>query len=215
MKVPTLSATQLSLFRECPLCFWMAVRQQAARPRGAFPSLPRGMDTVLRGACAGYRAALPPFLQDRLPGALTSLPIGTITVPFLGWKMSGRLDEALMIDAQIAPVDFKTRASLPPVGYGAQYYQVQMDVYAALLTSQGYVAAPDAYLVYLAPRALCDAVAPSSDVSVSFAVHVEALPVSPQRAWTLFEAAVACAESGVPPEGNHAACEYCAFRSSR
>ena len=43
-----LSPSQLNLFKECPRCFWLHHHKVWKRPAGIFPSLPSGMDRILK-----------------------------------------------------------------------------------------------------------------------------------------------------------------------
>ena len=148
-----LSATTLKLFQECPRCFWLHVNKKIERPRGPFPSLPAGMDRILKVYFDGYRAdgKLPPLIEGRLPGKLSTTPL---TLGFndasLKNRLWGKLDDCVVFpDGRLAPLDHKTRASPPPdEQYTINYYKFQMDVYALLLERNGYPTSRDAYLVY-------------------------------------------------------------------
>lgn len=63
--LPTLSASRLTLFIECRRCFWLEHRAGIARPKTPFPTLPSGIDLVLKRRYDQYRAAgtLPPELD--------------------------------------------------------------------------------------------------------------------------------------------------------
>jgi len=43
-----LSPSALNLMKECPRCFWLAQHKVWKRPSGIFPSLPSGMDRILK-----------------------------------------------------------------------------------------------------------------------------------------------------------------------
>ncbi|PJE50498.1 MAG: hypothetical protein COV29_03765 [Candidatus Yanofskybacteria bacterium CG10_big_fil_rev_8_21_14_0_10_36_16] len=45
----------LNLYRDCPRCFWLAYNKSVHRPRGIFPSLPGGMDLVIKDYFDQYR----------------------------------------------------------------------------------------------------------------------------------------------------------------
>ena len=69
-----LSPSALNLFLECPRCFWLDRNKRISRPRGIFPSLPGGMDTVIKSYFDTYRLKneLPPEIKDRVKGKLVS-----------------------------------------------------------------------------------------------------------------------------------------------
>lgn len=54
--MPQLSASTLKLFQECPRCFWLRINRKLERPRGPFPSLPSGINRVLKSYFERYRA---------------------------------------------------------------------------------------------------------------------------------------------------------------
>jgi len=43
-----LSPSRLNLFRECERCFWLRSNKDVKRPSGPFPSLPSGMDRIIK-----------------------------------------------------------------------------------------------------------------------------------------------------------------------
>ncbi|ODS30309.1 MAG: hypothetical protein SCARUB_04585 [Candidatus Scalindua rubra] len=62
--------TGLNLFRNCPRCFWLHYNKQVRRPRGIFPSLPGGMDLVIKKYFDRYRGKLPPEIEGKVEGCL-------------------------------------------------------------------------------------------------------------------------------------------------
>ena len=66
----SLSASTLKLYLECPRCFWLHLNKRIERPRGPFPSLPSGMDRVLKGYFETYRKTAYVIYYDPLDGAL-------------------------------------------------------------------------------------------------------------------------------------------------
>ena len=64
--------TGLNLFRECPRCFWLRYRERVHRPDTIFPSLPGGMDRILKVYFDSFRARdeLPPELEGKVEGKL-------------------------------------------------------------------------------------------------------------------------------------------------
>ena len=80
-----LSPSQLGLFKECPRCFWMGKVKGIGRPRGIFPSLPGGMDNVIKPHFDRYRAA-----------GLKALCIGhEAIVDLSAFTLSGRANKSL------------------------------------------------------------------------------------------------------------------------
>ena len=60
------SPSSLSLLKECPRCFWLAFNKNIKRPNGIFPSLPSGMDRILKIHFDNFmkKGKLPPELKD-------------------------------------------------------------------------------------------------------------------------------------------------------
>src|SRR3989344_9503564 len=65
-----LSPSTLNVFLDCPKCFWLAQAKEIHRPRGIFPSLPGGMDLLIKDYFDKYRnvGKLPPELEGKLDG---------------------------------------------------------------------------------------------------------------------------------------------------
>jgi len=61
-----LSPSALNLMKECPRCFWLAQHKVWKRPAGIFPSLPSGMDKILKIHFDKFRdkGQLPPELCE-------------------------------------------------------------------------------------------------------------------------------------------------------
>ena len=62
--------TGLNLFRDCPRCFWLHYNERVHRPRGIFPSLPGGMDLVIKKHFDKFRGSLPPEIDNKVEGKL-------------------------------------------------------------------------------------------------------------------------------------------------
>ena len=59
------SPSSLSLLDDCPRCFWLQFNKGIKRPSGIFPSLPSGMDKILKEHFDSFRdkGELPPELK--------------------------------------------------------------------------------------------------------------------------------------------------------
>ena len=69
-----LSPSALNLFLQCPRCFWLDKNKGIKRPRGIFPSLPGGMDTVIKKYFDSFRVKgdMPPEIKGKITGKLFS-----------------------------------------------------------------------------------------------------------------------------------------------
>jgi len=204
--MPQLSASTLKLFKECPHCFWLHINKKIERPRGPFPSLPSGMDRVLKGYFDTYRkrGILPPLIQGKLEGTLSTEPL---TLGFNDARMKARLwgkldDCVILTDQRLAPLDHKTRASAPAdTSYSEKYYKFQMDVYTLLLERNSYPTSRTAYVVYYFPL---DGVLHEG---VPFGVEVHKITTDPQGAYEVFAAACRCLAGPLPSSSE--TCEFC------
>lgn len=204
--MPQLSATTLKLFQECPRCFWLHINRKLERPRGPFPSLPSGIDRVLKGYFDLYRAKgeLPPLIAGRIEGVLsrTALTLGFNDAGAKA-RLWGKLDDCLVLpDQRLAPLDHKTRASAPDdASYTEKYYKFQMDVYTLLLEQNGHRTSRTAYVVYYYP------VEGILHEGFPFKVAIHRIATDPEQAYGIFLAACRCLGGSLPPSG--AACGYC------
>src|SRR3989344_4933328 len=66
------SPSKIGELLECPRCLWLFYREGLARPDGIFPSLPGGMDGILKAYFDKYRdtGKLPPEIAGKVEGKL-------------------------------------------------------------------------------------------------------------------------------------------------
>ena len=210
--MPQLSASTLKLFQECPRCFWLHINKKIERPRGPFPSLPSGIDRVLKGYFETYRqqGVLPPLIQGQLEGKLAT---NELTLGFndarANARLWGKLDDCVMLpNGRVAPLDHKTRASAPAdVGYTEKYYKFQMDVYTLLLERNGHSTSRTAYVVYYFP------VGGTLHDGFPFEVAVHKIVTDPDGAYAVFTSACRCLLGSLPGPGH--ACEFCRWAAAR
>ena len=209
--MPQLSASTLKLFQECPRCFWLHINKKIERPRGPFPSLPSGIDRVLKSYFETYRTQgrLPPLIEGRLEGKLAT---NELTLGFndarTNARLWGKLDDCVILpNSRLAPLDHKTRASAPAdVGYTVKYYKFQMDVYTLLLERNGHPTSRTAYVVYYFP------VTGVLHTGFPFEVAVHKIATDPDGAYRIFAAGCRCLSGPLP--GSSEACEFCRWAKS-
>ena len=209
-----LSPSALNIYRECPRCFWLQVNKNIRRPRGIFPSLPGGMDLVIKTYFDKFRLkdALPPELEGRVDGKLFR-DIKTLA-KWRSWKntdlcykdeslkavLSGALDDCLVYNDYYIPLDYKTRGSELKED-PRKYYQLQLDCYSLILDSCGYKNNGLAYLVYYWPLEVIE------KGVVKFHVEPIKIEVSIDSAKKVFRKAVISLSSPIPNASS--VCEYC------
>jgi len=207
-----LSATSLGLFSECPRCFWLERIRGLKRPQGPFPSLPGGMDLVIKTYFDLYRGQnrLPPELEGKLPGRLLpdqellnrwrrwTGPSNKTTGGLwyrdknLGADLVGLLDDCLVDGETYIPLDYKTRG-YPPKESTSKYYQTQLDLYTLLLAENGYKTDRVAYLVYYWPRGI------TQERQVLFEVEPQRISTDSDRGLQIFQRAARLLQQGNPP----------------
>ncbi len=209
-----LSPSKLSLLNECQHCFWMQEKKGIKRPRGAFPSLPGGMDSVLKKYFDSHRAD--PIESLDIPGLKGQLFHDQKTLrawrswrqglscelPELGIRLVGALDDCLIIDGKYCPLDYKTRGWAPKSD-GSEYYQTQLDCYALMLEHNNYPTNGKGYLLYFWPDFV------SHGGIVSFNKQLFELQCNPEAAVDTLKLAALVLE-GPEPEPNPD-CEYCKY----
>ena len=205
-----LSPSTINLFCDCPRCFYLQVKLKLGRPRGIFPSLPGGIDKVLKANSEQFREAgkLPPNLEGQIHGKLAKEMPKQMKYydEKLDADLRGNMDELLeMDDGTFVTLDFKTRG-YPPKG-NIPAYQNQMDIYTYLLNKNGYKTKEKAYLAYFYPI-------DNDGNRFNFELELKEMTTSMSNAEDLFRKAVETLRSDeIPPSSPQ--CEYCKFESKR
>ncbi|MDP3954037.1 MAG: PD-(D/E)XK nuclease family protein [bacterium] len=219
-KLIRLSPTSgLNLYRDCPRCFWLAYNERVHRPRGIFPSLPGGMDLVIKDYFDNYRGSLPPELEGKVEGVL--MPDAKLMNTWRNWRtgliyrdekinaeLFGALDDCMVLNDKYIPLDYKTRGSAPREGDSEKYYRTQLDSYSLLLEANGYPSADFAYLVYYYPKKV------GKNGIVEFEVKPVKVEIDHERVRKLFEDAVNfLRKDPLPAHHSRSTCEYCLWNN--
>ncbi len=223
-----LSPSALNLYNECPRCFWLEKIRKMKRPRGAFPSLPGGMDKVRKVRYDVYRdrKEMPPEISGKVRGVLFG-DMASLS-RWRDWrstdlkyvdeaanvKLSGALDDCLVEGDIFIPLDYKTNG----YGYkpgGESYYQTQLDCYCLMLIASGKRTCGEAYLAYywpieIPPAAISDAMRGKNIATwTGFGCQPILVKTDPEAAKKLVREAVALLRGPIP--GSDPKCEYCAI----
>jgi CRISPR/Cas system-associated exonuclease Cas4 (RecB family) len=210
-----LSASSIGVLLECPRCFWLQIHEAMRRPSGPFPSLPGGIDMVLKTYFDRYRrqGILPPDVRNTLPGRLfadeAKLRIWRNNREGLrhqrkdlGILLTGAIDDLLQEGDRMTPLDFKTR------GYAVkedthEHYQHQLDIYAYLLEQNGYPTTGRGYLLFYSPEEVRDG------GIVQFRIEPVEMKTDLGRAEKLLEESAAVLAKPLP--ARHTQCAFCTY----
>jgi hypothetical protein len=163
-----LSPSSLSLMKECPRCFWLTQHKVWKRPAGIFPSLPSGMDGILKKHFESFakQGILPPELCKGDECARLKLfddfkklekwQNNRIGIQFKdkdGNLLRGAVDYLLVqtLNEKLIVIDYKTRG-FPLKEDTAAHYQDQLDIYNFLLRKNGYKTEDFAFLLFYIPK---------------------------------------------------------------
>ncbi len=166
LQVFKLSPSALNLYKECPRCFWLAKHKIWKRPAGIFPSLPSGMDKILKIHFDKFRdkGQLPPELCEngecknmKLFGEKELLKKWQSNFKGVSWtdkkgnELHGAVDNILVKGKKLIVLDYKTR------GYAlkedtAEHYRFQQNTYNFLLRKNGYETEDFFFLLFYVPN---------------------------------------------------------------
>lgn len=215
-----LSPSALNKFIRCPRCFWLEKNRDIRAPRGVFPSLPSGMDIIIKEYFDRCRK------HGVVPSVIKSLPFELSLVSkekIDNWRdykitelkyenkkhnaiLSGALDDCARCGNRYIPIDYKTKGFALKKG-DEKFYQVQLDCYSLILTASGYDTVGKAYLLYYIPKAV------DYNNHIEFNVIPVEIKTSIDNARKVFEAATACLRSKIPKASSN--CGYCKYYKNR
>lgn len=211
-----LSPSTLNLFLECPKCFWLKQKMNIHRPQGPFPSLPGGMDGLIKKYFDRYRllGKLPPELEGKVDGAELFPDIEALN-KWRNWRtglsyideetgaeLGGALDELMIKDGKYIATDYKTRGYDVKEG-GEAFYQNQLNCYSLMLTKNNLPDAGYAWLVYWIPKEV------NEGGMVKFMVDLKKVKTSAEEALRVFRSAVNLLEEPMPQ--SHSNCSFCSW----
>lgn len=220
MKQIKLSPSSLNLFIECPRCFWLQIVKGIRRPDTPFPSLPSGMDRILKDHFDSFmeKGLLPPELmqQDCINGKCKlyddqeKMKIWRSNfkgIQFFDEKSGilfrGAVDNILVKDSKLIVLDYKTRG-YPVKEDTHEHYIFQMDCYNFLLRKNGYSTEDYTYLLFYHPKE----VLPTGEVI--FNTDLIKIKTDPSRAEKVFKKAVKVIQGEEPKSSED--CGFCKLR---
>lgn len=211
----TFSPSSLSLLKDCPRCFWLHFNRKIKRPETIFPSLPSGMDKILKEHFDRFMklGALPPELRT-LDGELKLfdneelLKVWRSNFKGIQWKdaesnlFRGAVDNLLQKGKKLIVLDYKTRG-FPLKDDTATYYQDQLDIYNFLLRRNGYDTEDYAYLLFYHPNKVHE------NGSMDFHVDLVKMTISIKNAEKIFKEALKVLGQDIPDSSGE--CGFCAW----
>ena len=161
-----LSPSSLNLMKDCQRCFWLAKHKVWKRPSGAFPTLPSGMDRILKAHFDRFmqKKQLPLEIKDedhcqhmQLFDDLELLTVWRNNLKGIRWEdpdgnvFYGAVDNILVHKGKLVVLDYKTRGYAPKEDT-ADSYQNQLDSYNFLLRKNGYETEEYGFLLFYVPK---------------------------------------------------------------
>jgi hypothetical protein len=210
-----LSPSSLSLLSECPRCFWLSFNG-VKRPESIFPSLPAGMDKILKEHFDRYATLgkLPPSVS--ISGAKPFNDLELLNIWRSNFKgisyssgsdtLRGAVDNILVLDGKLLVLDFKTRG-FPLKEDTALHYTDQMNIYNYLLRKNGYKTCSYSYLLFYHPSTV------DSNGLVVFNTDLVKVPVNVASAERLWKKALKVLSGRMPKASPK--CEWCKYREEK
>jgi hypothetical protein len=161
-----LSPSALNLMKECPRCFWLTQHKVWKRPAGIFPTLPSGMDRILKIHFDKFREKdeLPPELYEnshcenmKIFDNPEKMKVWQNNFKGISWtdkngnELHGAVDNILTKDNKLIVLDYKTRGYAVKVDT-AEHYRLQQNIYNFLLRKNGYETEDFFFLLFYVPK---------------------------------------------------------------
>lgn len=198
---------------ECPRCFWLDKHGVWKRPASIFPSLPSGMDGILKTHFDKFRdkGILPPELCNN--GECKNLKLFNEPELLKVWRSNfkgiryedengnilfGAVDNILAKGKKLIVLDYKTRG-FPLKEDTADHYQNQLDIYNFLLRKNGYETEDYSFLLFYVPKEVMET------GEVIFDTELIKRKIDIKNAEKIFNKAIKLLNSECPKES----CEWC------
>ncbi len=211
------SPSSLNLLEECPRCFWMQIVKKVSRPDGPFPSLPAGIDRLLKVHFDRFRDnnELPPELKKHNIDAelfhdkeLLSVWRNNLKgIEYLNKRhnilLRGAVDNILQKNGKLIVLDYKTRGFALKKDT-AHHYQNQLDIYNFLLRKNGYKTENYAYLLFFIPENILET------GEFIFQTELVKMKINVNHAKKLFYKAIKIVKGEMPDSKD--SCSFCKWR---
>src|SRR3989344_5131350 len=210
-----LSKSSLSLMKECPRCFWLTQHKKWKRPAGIFPSLPSGMDRILKEHFDRFmeKGELPPELCEN--GDCDGLKLFDNKELLKDWRNNfrgvrwtdeegniffGAIDNILVKKEKLIVLDYKTKGfPIKDIDEASNYYQNQLNIYNLLLRKNNYETEDYAFLLFYVPKEVTET------GEVIFDTELVKREINVNNAEQIFSKALEILNEECPEKG----CEWC------
>ena len=201
----------------CQRCFWLEKHGVWKRPESIFPSLPSGMDRILKIHFEKFakKGMLPPELCEnsdcanmKLFDDLELLKIWQNNFKGIKWEdkkgneLHGAVDNLLTKGKKLIVLDYKTRG-YPLKEDTHEHYQDQMDIYNFLLRKNGYETEDYTYLLFYHPHQV------EESGHVCFNTDLVKIKVNIKNAENIFKKALKVLEAKIPAPSEE--CGFCSW----
>ena len=210
-----LSPSSLNLFKECPRCFWLTQHKVWKRPTSIFPSLPSGMDRILKTHFDKFmeKQQLPPELCEnhefknlKLFDNKEKLAVWRNNWKGISWtddkgnELHGAVDNLLVnkTNKKLIVLDYKTRG-YPLKEDTAEHYRLQLDIYNFLLRKNNYKTEDYGFLLFYVPKEVM------ATGEVLFDTELVKMKINVKGAEEIWKKALKLLEEECPSKG----CEWC------
>jgi len=219
-----LSPSSLNLFVDCKRCFWLHIIEKFRRPPSIFPSLPSGMDKILKEHFDKFMAKgeMPPELKEHkdVKGCVLfndkeklnfwrkSMSGMQYVDPASGVILRGGIDNILVKGNKLIILDYKTRG-YPLKENSHEYYQLQMDLYNFMFRKNKEDTEDYAILLFYYP---IDVNQKSGEII--FEKKLIKMPTDPENGEKVFQEAIKVLAQEKPPISNPE-CQFCKYKNSK
>jgi len=206
------SPSSLSLMKQCKRCFWLRFNKDIKRPEGIFPSLPNGMDKILKKHFDSCRdkGIMPKELKE-----LSDVKLYENEFLLEAWRNNrrgirweddngnlfmGAIDNILKKGDKLIVLDYKTRG-FPLKENTPKYNQDQLDIYNLLLRKNKYETEDYSYLLFYHPTGV------NEKGDIIFHTDLIKMKVSINNAAKIFHNALELLKEDIPKPAKE--CNYC------
>ena len=213
-----LSPSKLNLLENCPRCFYLEVIKKISRPGLGFPSLPSGIDKMLKEHFDRFmeKEQLPPeltILKDEKVKLFNNKELlkkwrnNRTGIEFFdsenGILFHGAIDNILQKNNKLIVLDYKTKG-FPVKENDHHFYQDQLNCYNFLLRKNNYDTEDYSYLLFYVPDKFLE------NGEFLFKTELRKVNINVKHAEDLYKKAVKVLNNGMPDCNEK--CVFCKWK---